>query len=240
MKNPSLVDKVRNRPYQFVFMALMVAILAEAIVPDLLGAMHAADIMVVLVISVALMTAIQERKQAVIALVLGVPAILLRLTTSAIPDNAVRNRAILMFSALFFAYLIWNVLHDIYSEKRSTGERVFGALCAYVFIGIVFALLYAHLEFRDPDAYAFHLSNESLVEEASSEATLVPMFTYYSFVTLTTLGYGDITPISDAARTLAWMEALIGQLYLAVMVASFVAVHISKKSTEGGGDADAT
>jgi hypothetical protein len=235
MKEKAILARVSNYPYRFVFVTLMAVILLEALIPDLVGALHAADIMVITVIGVALMTAIRDRKQAVIAMALGLPAIVIRLATSALPDSPAQNRAVLFFSALFFAYLIWKILHDIYSEKRSTSERIFGALCAYVFIGILFALLYAHLEFRESGIDAFSLSNQSLIDSASSEASLVPIFTYYSFVTLTTLGYGDITPVTDAARTLAWMEALIGQLYLAVMVASFVAIHISKKRNEGGG-----
>ena len=64
----------------------------------------------------------------------------------------------------------------------------------------------------------------------------LPTFTYFSFVTMTTLGYGDITPVTENARTLAWLEALIGQLYLAVMVAGFVAVHISENMRKNRGD----
>jgi hypothetical protein len=74
---------------------------------------------------------------------------------------------------------------------------------------------------------------DAILESAAPEAGLFPLFTYFSFVTLTTLGYGDITRVSDAASTLAWMEALIGQLFLAVLVAGFVADHISKIG--GGG-----
>lgn len=117
-----------------------------------------------------------------------------------------------------------------------TSEKIFGALCAYLFIGVTFALLYAHIEFRQPGVYAFSVPNQVALDSASSEVGLVPIFIYYSFVTLTTLGYGDITPLTDAARTLAWIEALLGQLYLAVMVAGFVAEHMSRRRRSGGGN----
>ena len=97
-------------------------------------------------------------------------------------------------------------------------------LCAYIFIGIFFALIYAHMEYRQPGTFA--ISNQGIGAAASEESSLLPVFTYYSFVTLTTLGYGDIAPVAEHARTLAWLQALLGQLYLAVMVAGFVAVHI--------------
>ena len=54
-------------------------------------------------------------------------------------------------------------------------------------------------------------------------------FTNFSFVTMTTLGYGDISPVSPAARTLAWMQALVGQLYLAITIAGLVGIHIARQ-----------
>ena len=143
----------------------------------------------------------------------------------------------LALTAGFVGFLIWNVLRDLLEGHRTTSERVYGALCAYLFIGILFSLVYAHLEYRYPGS--FNLGNEALIAAASSEAETVQVFTYYSFVTLTTLGYGDITPVSEHARTLAWLEALIGQLYLAVMVATLVGLKVSEARAEaaaGRGD----
>ena len=62
------------------------------------------------------------------------------------------------------------------------------------------------------------------------------MLTYFSFVTLTTVGYGDISPVSPAARTLAWVEAVTGQFYLAVIVAGLVSVLVAKGKREGEGE----
>lgn len=222
---------MHGRPYRNIFVAMLVVIVVEALAPNLIGVLHVADLLVMGLIIAALVETTRERRHAVVALVLGLPAIIARLIASALPDSPGLNGAVLVLSAAFFGYLVWNILSDIMGESRPTSERVFGALCAYVFIGVMFALLYAHLEYRDPGAAAFTVSNTAIVESAQSESSLLPLFIYYSFVTLTTLGYGDITPVSDAARTLAWMEALLGQLYLAVMVAGFVADHISK----GGG-----
>ena len=104
--------------------------------------------------------------------------------------------------------MIWSLLHDLNAGERSTSERIFGALCAYIFIGLLFALIFAHLEFRDPGS--FSVSNDLLAEKAAGESARLQVFTYFSFVTMTTLGYGDISPVSEHARTLAWFEALIG------------------------------
>jgi hypothetical protein len=190
--------------------------------------------MLVAILVVALTETVRSRNNAILALVFGVPAIAARLFGAFRPDTAAQNTATLTFSALFFLFLIWNLLHDLAKEERPTGERIFGALCAYLFIGICFALVYAHMEYRQPGT--FSISNQGIGAAASEESSLVPVFTYYSFVTLTTLGYGDITPVTEHARTLAWLEALLGQIYLAVMVAGFVAVHISESMSKNRGD----
>jgi hypothetical protein len=57
-----------------------------------------------------------------------------------------------------------------------------------------------------------------------------PVLTYYSFITLTTVGYGDVTPVSAAARTLSWMEAIAGQFYVAVIVAGLVSLFVANKN----------
>jgi hypothetical protein len=69
-----------------------------------------------------------------------------------------------------------------------------------------------------------------LAERVRTDQARVHLFTYYSFVTLTTVGYGDVTPLSAPARTCAWLEALTGQFYLAVLVAGLVGTLLSKKS----------
>jgi uncharacterized membrane protein len=97
-----------------------------------------------------------------------------------------------------------------------------------------FGLFYAHMEYRQPGTFA--TSQAIITEGAVNESNLYPVFVYFSFVTLTTLGYGDISPIAEHARTLAWFEALLGQLYLAVMVAGFVALHISESMRKDRGD----
>jgi hypothetical protein len=177
---------------------------------------------------------VRTRHNAVVALILGLPAISLRVFSAFASDSPPLNSTIAFVTALFLGFLIWNLLHDLAKSHRPTSERIFGALCAYVFIGVLFAVLYAHMEYRQPGSFA--ISQQVAAEAVAVESNLFPVFTYFSFVTLTTLGYGDITPVAEHARTLAWFEALLGQLYLAVMVAGFVAIHISEGMKKDRGD----
>ena len=230
----SLLEAHRERPYRNIFVALIAVILVDALAPNAFARGRLADLMVAAVLLAALFETVRSRHNPIWAMVLGVPAVVVRLVAAFRPDTTAQNTTVLSLTAVFFGFLIWNLLHDLNSGDRSTSEKIFGALCAYVFIGLLFALIFAHLEYRDPGS--FYISNDLLAERAANESSQLNLFTYFSFVTMTTLGYGDVTPISEHARTLAWLEALIGQLYLAVMVAGFVALHISESMRKNRGD----
>ena len=230
----SLLETYRERPYRNIFFALLAVILVDSLAPDAFARGLFSDLMVAAALFAALFETVRSRHHALWAMVLGLPAIVARVIAAFRPDSTAQNTTVLTLSVLFFVFLIWNLLHDLSAGERSTSERIFGALCAYVFIGLLFALVFAHLEFRDPGS--FSVSNELLAERVASESEQLQVFTYFSFVTMTTLGYGDISPVSEHARTLAWFEALLGQLYLAVMVAGFVAMHISENMRRNRGD----
>ena len=99
------------------------------------------------------------------------------------------------------------VLRRIIHQDRVTLSTVAGALCAYIMIGLAFGLVYRTISVLDVDAFS-----QPIGDDAS----------YFSFVTLTTLGYGDITPVSETARSLTVLEAVLGQVLLVVLVARFV------------------
>jgi len=232
MTEPFHWSVLGERPYRNIFVALMAIILVDALTLNAATRGRFADLMVAAVLLAALVETVRSRHNAIWAIALGVPAVAVRVIAAAVavrviaafrPDTTGQNTTVLGFTAVFFAFLIWNLLHDLNTGNRSTSERIFGALCAYVFIGFLFALIFAHLEYRD-------------AERTANESSQLHIFTYFSFVTMTTLGYGDVTPISEHARTLAWLEALIGQLYLAVMVAGFVALHMTESMRKNRGD----
>jgi hypothetical protein len=95
-------------------------------------------------------------------------------------------------------------------------HRIQGAVAAYLLFGLTWAAAYQLVAALAPGAFA----------SAQPLAVQDPrVWTYYSFVTLTTMGYGDVTPVHPAARSLALMEALTGQLYPAVLLARLVSLH---------------
>jgi hypothetical protein len=213
-----------------MFVAIVAIVLAAVLLPKEIIGGRLYDYMVAGILIVALLETAHTRRHAIISLALGVPAVGLRLLTAHTPDSVQTNSPALILSILFLLFLIWNLLRDLLVGDRLTSERVFGALTAYICIGMLFALLYAHIQYLDPGS--FHVPDHMRTAGASEEALMMPVFTYFSFVTLTTLGYGDIAPISEQARTIAWFEAFIGQIYLAVMVGGLVGVFFAEAAQQ--------
>ncbi len=123
---------------------------------------------------------------------------------------------------------IASALHFALRATAVDGEHVYAALSAYLLAGMVFGLLYWVLERTWPGSL--------FVAVGSSGGPLwLGDAIYFSFVTLATLGYGDIVPRSEAARGLAILEAVAGQLYLAVMVARLVSLYVRRRDAESPG-----
>jgi hypothetical protein len=99
-----------------------------------------------------------------------------------------------------------------------TRRRIEGAVAVYLLVGLIWGQAYALVAHARPGAFAGAVSGEGL-----------QAWIYYSFVTLTTIGYGDITPLHPAARSLAMLEALIGQLYPAILLARLVSLELHSR-----------
>ena len=113
-------------------------------------------------------------------------------------------------------------MKQIATEDRINANRIVGAVCVYLMLGVIWALAYSLVETVIPGSFA------GLVEQ-SANSKWNPDWVYFSFVTLTTLGYGDILPLTLSARSLAYFEAIVGQFYLAVLVAGLVSAYLSEQ-----------
>jgi amino acid transporter len=126
------------------------------------------------------------------------------------------------FEIAFILFVTWVILRYIMTEREVTTDTVYGAVCAYILIGLVFAIAYGLLEMFEPGSFR---------GITTTDPQLNWDFTYFSLVTMTTLGYGDITPVHELARSMATLQAITGQFYVAVLVARIVAIMSSKPST---------
>ena len=130
--------------------------------------------------------------------------------------------AVGMLTGVFFVGLvISSILGFILKSERVDREIIFAAILLYLLAALLWSFIYAFLELVDPASFNIDLGQRL--------GDLL-VFQYYSFVTITTLGYGDITPVSEVAKAFSVLEAIVGQLYLVVAVAWLVGMHVSSRS----------
>ena len=122
---------------------------------------------------------------------------------------------------IFIAMVIAGIIGLIIKSEEVCREIIYAAILVYLLAALMWAFVYTFLELVDPASFNIDLSQSG---------GYLPVFQYYSFVTITTLGYGDITPITDVAKAFSVLEAVIGQLYLVVAVAWLVGMHVSRQS----------
>jgi len=122
---------------------------------------------------------------------------------------------------LFFAYMIVNILVFIYRQDKVTRDLIAGAIVVYLLMAIMWTFIYRVVETVHPGSFTIPTAD---IHERMR-------FIYFSLVTITTLGYGDVVPKTSLATSLATLEAVVGQLYLVTTVAWLVGVRVSQ-STE--------
>ena len=118
------------------------------------------------------------------------------------------------------------ILVDVLAAKRIVFDMVCGALCVFVLFCMCWANVYTLVERLVPGSFAIDFARYHVNPGADPFAS-AGVFTYYSFVTLTTVGYGDIVPASATARWLVWLEAVFGQFYMAVFVSRLIGLQVT-------------
>ncbi len=126
----------------------------------------------------------------------------------------------LLILTLFFAWVIWLAAKQVLFTGPIDGNKIVGAICIYLLIGLVWTLSYLLIAQAIPGAF-------NGLEQAVWYDNFADV-AYYSFVTLTTLGYGDISPVIPIARFLVYMEAIVGVFYMAILVASLIGIRTSR------------
>jgi len=136
-------------------------------------------------------------------------------------------RAIDGLLVLYLGMMVSSFSHHIFTSKQVDLELISAALCLYLLLAMLWASLFTLLEGFMPGSFA-----GSGLAQAETLREYHQYFNYFSFVTITTLGYGDITPQTPLAMTLCQVEAILGQFFIAVLVARLVGIQIAQSFTE--------
>ncbi len=155
------------------------------------------------------------------------PAIALAVVGIILNIIAIQSSADWLTYASFAAILLFIVIaigvtfHDVATDPDISANRIIGAVAVYLLLGVFWAVAYTLVDLAVPGSFAGFESQSGTAWDSE--------WLYFSFVTMTTLGYGDISPVSPVARLLAYLQAIVGQLYIAILVAGLVGAYISRR-----------
>lgn len=205
--------------YGTLFMSLLLLLAVPAFLPERLE-MLGTTIVFTLVVSAGVGAVAQTQRTFRAALLIAAPAVLLFWVGPSIGTLVPVIVGDVLLAA-FLAYAAATILNRVLQAGHVDAEVIYGAVCVYFLLAVFWGVLFVLLEILAPGSFNLpdHLSLAGGTRFDSS-----PMM-YYSFVTITTLGYGDVTPVTELARLLALLEAVLGQLYLVILIARLVGLY---------------
>ncbi len=125
---------------------------------------------------------------------------------------------------MFMLFNIMVILYLMFTSSKVTLNIIAASLCVYLLLAFFWAQMYSFVEFIQPGSFSYDMANGQSFMMSNSVTPI-----YFSLVTMSTLGYGDILPLTESTRMMASTEAIIGQLYIAVLVARLIGLHTSSK-----------
>lgn len=205
--------KHRNHPL-WLMISLFTLLLIEPIFDQFVFAGFLASVLMTVIAIASVASVGGNRRQAVLVGVLGLPVIALNWLTRMFDNGLLLDLLTSVWLCVFLLYLAAIMLTNMLHTTRVTGRMLYRAISAYLLIGLAWGSAYEFIMLLDPDAIVG-------LEGDSSLGHCI----YYSFITLTTLGYGDHTPVAPWAKSLAVTEAIVGPLFLAILVARLAALY---------------
>jgi hypothetical protein len=213
--NPGLfrlvLGSIRYRMFNFMVSIIILLILSAILEGHKYGYL-VINIASTIVFVLGIYAAGRNKRSVIILIILGLPWFLSEWIFTKSPET-------IFASVLFFLFITGTITdHILHSEKVST-DTLYGAVCVFLLLGLLWASIYGFLEYVSP-GIIFVNNNAEAVNLLTTNEII-----YYSYTTLTTLGYGDITALTSEGRIISVLEAIVGQLFIAFLVARLVAIY---------------
>jgi hypothetical protein len=167
----------------------------------------------------------QRCRRSIVAWTLAVPAIAQRFVIPFVPSHSLYLWGAILW-LLLFAYITWNELRAVLRQKEVTREVISMSISTYLLMGLTCGLFFIVLHDLQPNAFSFGTAGPT------TEQQTIPVLIYFSMTTLSTIGFGDITPITLQARYAAVAEGITGQFYLAILVARLVGMQMTQSTIQ--------
>lgn len=219
-----------RRKYQLLLITLILLVLMYPVLGDTAEIRIFFDLMFTVVFFATIMVLYSDRRHRILSLLLGIPVLVGTWSGHVMRAGGPREPVAIGFhavAAVFLGYTVSMLMRKIYRERNVSADSVYGAFCGYLLIGLAFGHLYSICEWIRPHSFR---ADEAIISRFGDEWHRHFLLVYFSFVTLTTVGYGDMAPASDTARGLATMEAILGQFYIAVLVAELIGRRAGQRS----------
>ena len=211
-----------------MFIALLIPYIIHPLIATEVVGIAVMDLSFSLVLIMGVLAVSARRHLAITSLALVIVAQTLTWTSHAVSSHALILTGIIV-NGIYLAYTTGVLLHHVVKSRAPTSNTIFAALCIYLLIGFFWAFIYSFLQDINPASFHFNPDYYPPVPLGKHLYSLLFNFIYFSFTTLTTLGFGDIMPTSHWSRMFASMEAVLGQLYLVVMVTYLIGLHLNEK-----------
>ena len=215
--------RARKNPFFFLLGGLLIALLVAPAMTEHFPVIAGLMLTATLVVSTFSMSASKSTYRLAWWLVVAKIALDVIGFTTPLPGVFIAEAVVM---SVFFIVATAFALGRVLEGKHVDLNRIAGAISVYMLIGLIWTSLYFALSLIDPQSFNGIALLTDYHEKLTSTAYLDLL--YYSYVTLSTLGYGDVTPVSRAAQSLAYLEAICGVMYVAVLVAAMIGSYRSQ------------
>jgi len=217
----------RSRRFLILLSTLAVVLAVQSFSQRLAASSVITDVLVILAVLTVFFIVFDQSPQRLTALVTAMAAIAITGAHYVLPDRLHAPLAV-AYHGLLIVFLGWalvEILRSLFAEKPMQTDDVLGAVCGYLIAGAAWGNLYALSDLLVPGSFSVSPAIQGELADWHGRRAL---FTYLSFVTLSSMGYGDVTPTRAPATTMVLVEVVFGQFYLAVVVAQIVSMRLAQ------------
>jgi hypothetical protein len=227
-----MIERLRNHQHLALLAVLLLTLIAQPLIDhDSPPARFGFDLLLGAVLGITFVGGF-GRGERRFAAVLMIPVLVLTIAEYLVPARSFVPAAVVYHGlvTLYLGCAVGVLVRDIFRHRSIGFDDILGAFAGYLLLGVVWGNLYATVELLAPGAFSVSPEIRWQLEDWHLRRAL---FNYFSFTTMASLGYNDITPTAPIANTLTWIEVMTAQFYLAVVIAQIVGLKLAQTITPG-------